>query len=140
VPGYSGTPLATKLGIKQGDRVVVLGAPAGFDIIWPEGVTIRTRLGHRARARPGPVAEVILLFTTVRAELEKQIERLGEAVRPDGAVWIGWAKKSSSVPTEVNDNVVRDVALPLGLVDTKVCAIDGTWSGLKLVWRRSARG
>lgn len=136
--GYSGTPLVTKLGIKQGDRVVVLRAPAGFDIIWPEGATIRTRLGHRARA--GPAADVILFFTTVRAELEKRIERLGDAVRPAGALWIGWPKKSSGVPTEVNDHVVRDVALPLGLVDTKVCAIDDTWTGTKLVWRRSARG
>jgi len=83
---------------------------------------------------------VILFFTTVRADLEKQIERLGEAVRPTGAVWIGWPKKASRVPTEVNDHVVRDVALPLGLVDTKVCAIDDIWTGTKLVWRRSARG
>jgi hypothetical protein len=138
VAGYSGTPLVTKLGIKQGDRVVVLGAPTGFDILWPDGVTIRTRLGHRAG--PGSAPDVVLFFTTVRGELEKQIERLGEAVRPTGAVWIGWPKKSSRVPTEVNENVVRDIALPLGLVDTKVCAIDATWSGLKLVWRRSARG
>ena len=135
--GYSGTPLATKLGIKQGDRVVVLAAPTAFDVVWPEGVTVRTRLGHRA---PGPAADVIVFFATVRAELEKQIERLGEAVRPAGAVWIGWPKKSSRVPTEVNENVVRDVALPRGLVDTKVCAIDDTWTGTKLVWRRSARG
>ena len=136
--GYSGTPLATKLGIKPGDRVVLLGAPTGFDTVWPEGVRIRTRLGRRAVS--APAADVILFFTTVRADLEKQIERLGEAVRPTGAVWIGWPKKASRVPTEVNDHVVRDVALPLGLVDTKVCAIDDIWTGTKLVWRRSARG
>jgi hypothetical protein len=138
VAGYSGTPLATKLGVKEGDRVVVLGAPAGLDIQWPDGVTIGSRLSHRAGF--GAAANVILFFTTRRVELERQIERLAEAVRPAGAVWTAWPKRSSGVPTEVSENVVRDVALPLGLVDTKVCAIDDTWSGLKLVWRRSARG
>jgi hypothetical protein len=138
VAGYSGTPLATKLGVKEGDRVLLMGAPDGLHIQWPDGVTIRTRLGHRAG--PGPAANVIVFFTTRRAELERQIERLGEAVRPAGAVWTAWPKRSSGVPTEVDENVVRDVALPLGLVDTKVCAIDDVWSGLKLVWRRSARG
>jgi hypothetical protein len=120
-----------KLGIKEGHRVVLLGAPAGLALAWPDGVTARTRL-------TGP-ADVVLFFTTLRASLEKRIDALGQAVRPAGSVWVAWPKKAARVATDMTEDVVRDVALPLGLVDTKVCAIDDTWSGLKLVWRKSTR-
>lgn len=129
--GYSGTPLVKKLGVKPGDTVVVLHAPDGFDLDLPKGAILRNRLsGH---------ADVALLFTTDRATLEGRIDALGRAVAPDGIIWIGWPKKASRVPTDMTEQVVRDVALPLGLVDTKVAAIDDIWSGLKLVWRLTAR-
>jgi hypothetical protein len=129
--GYSGTPLVKKLGIKPGDTVVILQAPDGFALDLPDGATVRNRLsGH---------ADVALLFTTDRATLERRIDALGRAVAPDGIIWIGWPKKASKVPTDMTEQMVRDVALPLGLVDTKVAAIDDIWSGLKLVWRLTAR-
>jgi hypothetical protein len=129
--GYSGTPLVKKLGIKPGDTVVVLHAPDGFVLDLPEGAVLRNRLsGH---------ADVAFLFTTDRATLERRIDALGRAVAPDGIIWISWPKKASKVPTDMTEQVVRDVALPLGLVDTKVAAIDDIWSGLKLVWRLTAR-
>jgi hypothetical protein len=129
--GYSGTPLVKKLGIKPGDTVVVLQGPDGFALDVPDGAVLRNRLsGH---------ADMALLFTTDRATLERRIDALGRAVAPDGIIWIGWPKKASKVPTDMTEQVVRDVALPLGLVDTKVAAIDDIWSGLKLVWRLTAR-
>lgn len=85
-------------------------------------------------------ADVVLFFTTERAELERRIERLGAAIFPDRMLWIAWPKRASKVPTDVTEDVVREIALPIGLVDTKVAAIDATWSGLRLVWRRDRRG
>ncbi len=84
-------------------------------------------------------ADVVLFFTTERSVLEGAIERLGEAVFPDRMLWVAWPKRASKLPTDVTEDVVREVALPLGLVDTKVAAIDATWSGLRLVWRRERR-
>ena len=84
-------------------------------------------------------ADVVLFFTTGRSDLERQIERLGAAIFPDRMLWIVWPKRASKVPTDVTEDVVREVALPIGLVDTKVAAIDATWSGLRLVWRRERR-
>ena len=129
--GYSGTPLVQKLGIKEHHRVVVLGAPAGFNLDLPDGATIRARLTDHA--------DVVLFFTREQAKLERRIGALGAAVAPAGAVWVVWPKKAARLSTDMTENVVREVALPLGLVDTKVCAVDDTWSGLRLVWRRSAR-
>jgi hypothetical protein len=129
--GYSGTPLVRKLGIKEHYRVVVLGAPPGFVLDLPDGATSRLRLTSHA--------DVVLFFTTDRARLQKHIQALGAAVAPTGAVWVVWPKRAARVPTDMTENVVREVAIPLGLVDTKVCAVDDTWSGLRLVWRRSAR-
>ena len=85
-------------------------------------------------------ADVVLLFTRSRGDLERRIEALGAAIHPDRTLWVAWPKRASGVPTDVTEDVVRDVALPLGLVDTKVAAIDATWSGLRLVWRRERRG
>jgi hypothetical protein len=131
VAGYSGTPLVRKLGIKPDAKVVVLGAPRGFSLELPDGATSRDRLGNRA--------DVVLFFTRERSRLERRIEALGKAVAPAGAVWVVWPKRAARVATDMTEDVVRQVALPLGLVDTKVCAVDETWSGLRLVWRLSAR-
>jgi hypothetical protein len=132
--GYSGTPLAKKLGIKAGASVAFLEAPAGFDETvapLPDGVEVR-----RA-AEPG--LDVVVFFTKARAELEERIEDLRAAIAPAGGLWIGWPKRSSGVETDMTEDVVREVALPLGLVDVKVCAIDETWSGLRLVIRVTER-
>ena len=123
--GYSGTPLPRKLGIKDDSRVLVLGAPDGFDV----GPTVAD----------GP-AEVIVFFTTERAELERRLADLRSAMEPAAGLWIAWPKKASKVPTDMTEDVVREVALPTGLVDNKVCAIDETWSGLRLVIRKELRG
>jgi hypothetical protein len=85
-------------------------------------------------------AEVVLVFTTSRDDLASRIATLGEAIFPDGSLWVAWPKRASKMPTDMTEDVVREVALPLGLVDTKVAAIDATWSGLRLVWRRERRG
>ena len=128
--GYSGTPLPQKLGIKPASRLLLLGAPEDFDETFgalPEGVTVRTA----ARG----TADVVLLFTKQRALLEARIDALGAAIFPDGAIWVAWPKKTSKVPTDMTEDVVREVCLSRGLVDNKVCAIDDTWSGLRVVHR-----
>ena len=131
--GYSGTPLPAKLGIKPGTRVAWPGAPKHFAALLGElsGVDV---LG-----RAGASMDVVVLFATKRGMLERRLPALMEAIRPAGATWVAWPKKSSGVATDITEDVVRDVALPLGLVDTKVCAIDETWSGLKLVIRKELR-
>lgn len=130
MPGYSGTPLATKLGIKPGSTLRLVNAPDGFDIEGlPEDVTFRMRGS----------ADVVLLFTTTYAALARRVGSLGQATHPAGALWVAWPKRSSNVPTDVTENTIRDVALPLGLVDNKVCAVTDVWSGLRLVWRKKRR-
>jgi hypothetical protein len=132
--GYSGTPLVRKLGIRPGSVVVILGAPAGFDELLeglPDDVTLRTR----ARGR----FDLAISFQTARRVLERRVASVLAGMDRDGALWAAWPKRASGVPTEVTEDVVREVALPIGLVDVKVCAIDETWSGLKLVWRRERR-
>jgi hypothetical protein len=132
--GYSGTPLPRKLGIKEGSRVAVLGAPDGFAATLgplPGGVVLR----RRAR---GPL-DVIVCFIRSRAELERGIERLRAALDPAGRLWIAWPKRASGLPTDVTEDVVRGLALAHRLVDNKVAAIDATWSGLQLVIRLKDR-
>ena len=130
--GYSGTPLAQKLGIKAVHRVAVLGAPAGFEIAGlPPEVAVRT-------TRRG-VADVIVSFHTVRADLARRLPALQRGLHVDGGVWIAWPKRASGVETDITEDVVRELALPLGLVDVKVCAIDDTWSGLRLCLRKELR-
>ena len=132
--GYSGTPLAKKLGIKGGDSVALLGAPSGFERTLaglPDGVQLRTS----ARG----TNEVIVSFHTRRADLERRVDTLLQVLDVDGGLWIAWPKKVSKVPTDITEDTVRDVFLPRGLVDNKVCAIDDTWSGLRVVWRRENR-
>ncbi len=131
--GYSGTPLVRKLGIRAGMTVLVVDAPAPYGQIVPElpaGVVVRDVVGP---------ADVAHLFVTRRAGLEPRIRRLGECIRPHGMLWVSWPKKSSKLPTDVTEDVVREAALAAGLVDVKVCAVDPTWSGLKLVYRLADR-
>jgi len=132
--GYSGTPLARKLGLKPGFAVAWVGAPEGFEALLgelPEGVTVRRRLR-------GPL-DLVVCFVTARRDLERRLPALRAALAPAGMLWVAWPKRSSGVQTDMTEDVVRDVALPTGLVDTKVCAIDATWSGLRLVMRRELR-
>jgi hypothetical protein len=132
--GYSGTPLPKKLGFKPGMAAAILGAPDGFDATLgelPDGVKVATRLGGHK--------DLVIVFLTERAELARRVDALKRAIAPDGTVWVAWPKKASKMPTDITEDVVRDVVLPTGLVDVKVAAIDATWSGLKLVIRRELR-
>ena len=128
--GYSGTPLPRKLGIKPGHRLLVLGAPEGFEATLgelPEDVSVRTS----ARGR----ADVIVAFHDRRAELARRLPKLRALMEPAAGLWIAWPKRSSGVATDLTEDVVRELALANALVDNKVCAIDATWSGLRLVIR-----
>ena len=127
--GYSGTPLGTKLGVKAGHVLLLLGAPdevvVELEPTLPDDVTIR----RRAQG----TGDVIVSFHTKRADLEARVPTLLDRLDVDGGLWIAWPKRASGVPTDVTEDVVRAVFLPLGLVDNKVCAIDDTWSGLRVV-------
>ena len=133
--GYSGTPLAKKLGIKEGHGVALLGAPDGFSAVLaqtlPDAVDVRTRATG--------TADVIVTFHTVRTKLEARVDALLRLLDVDGGLWVAWPKRASGVPTDITEDTVREVFLPLGLVDNKVCAIDETWSGLRVVWRKELR-
>ena len=132
--GYSGTPLAKKLGIKEGHRLAFPGAPKGFDELLgqlPDGVTVKSRAA-------GPL-DVIVFFTKRRAELERRLPALRRAMDPAAGLWIAWPKRSSGVETDMTEDVARELGLANRLVDNKVCAIDETWSGLRLVIRLADR-
>jgi hypothetical protein len=135
--GYSGTPLARKLGIGEGDEVVVVGAPDEFTdrLAFQVGdeAVVHTDLADAT------LFDVIVAFVTWRVELESQLDLLRERMAPACGLWIAWPKRASKVPTDMTENVIREIALPTGLVDNKVCAIDQTWSGLRLVIRRELR-
>ena len=131
---YSGTPLVRKLGFKPGMRAHYVAAPADLPGLigeLPDGVRVL------ARATPG--MDLVLLFVTERRELARRLPGLHAKLASDGMIWVAWPKRASKVATDVTEDVVREVALPRGLVDVKVCAIDVTWSGLKLVIRRELR-
>jgi hypothetical protein len=130
--GYSGTPLPQKLGIQEGHSVVALGAPPGFAKTLG-AVRIATKLTGKH-----PV-DVVIAFVTRRADLAATIDKARPRMAPAAGLWIAWPKKSSGVTTDMTEQAIRDVALPTGLVDNKVCAIDDTWSGLRLVIRRELR-
>ncbi len=128
--GYSKRSLVDKLGIKPGASVLILEAPSGYARTLgalPAGTAVATAL------RPG--LDFIHLFTTRRADLERRFGALQKALGPAGMLWVSWPKKAAGVPTDVTEDVVREVALARRLVDVKVCAVDDTWSGLKLVRR-----
>ncbi len=129
--GYSGTPLPKKLGIAAGSTLALIGAPAGLISGLPPGVAVR----RQARGS----ADVVVAFFTRRGEFERRIGTLARMIYPAGGLWIAWPKRASGLESTVDEHVVRAVALPLGLVDNKVCAIDETWSGLRVVWRRERR-
>ena len=131
--GYSGTPLQKKLGFKPGMTAAFVDAPDGLEGLLGEldGVSVKRSLRGSA--------DIVLCFVTARRDLERRAERLREAIAPDGSVWVCWPKVASKVPTDMTEDVVRDVLLPTGLVDVKVAAVDETWSGLKLVVRRELR-
>jgi hypothetical protein len=132
--GYSGTPLPKKLGIVEGVTVAVLNAPKGFASElepMPDDVTVR----RSPRGR----ADVVLSFHTERRDLERRVPVLLDVLDVDGGLWIAWPKKASKVQTDMTEDVVREVFLPLGLVDNKVCAVSEVWSGLRVVWRKERR-
>jgi hypothetical protein len=132
--GYSGTPLAKKLGIKEGFKIYIKNPPPNYvDLISPvpDGVKIIRRLSREI--------DMIHFFTKSRSELTTNIDNFMDRIKQDGMIWVSWPKKSSKVPTDMTEDVIREVALPLGLVDVKVCAIDEVWSGLKLVIRKENR-
>jgi hypothetical protein len=134
VAGYSGKPLSQKLGLKPGFRIFADGAPADYRKIvgeWPEGA--------RMVARAAAPLDVVHVFAAEAKGLVAKLTRYRDAIAPDGMIWVSWPKKASGVATDLSDVVVRDLALPLGLVDIKVCAIDETWSGLKFVIQKRQR-
>jgi hypothetical protein len=134
VAGYSGTPLPKKLGIKEGARVALVGAPDGFERALaplPDGVALSRRVG-----RP---LDVIVFFSARRAELERRFQKLAQTLGPAGGLRVAWPKKSSRLPTDLDQTAVMEVGLATSLVDNKVCALDDTWSGLRFVVRREHR-
>ena len=132
--GYSGRTLVEKLGIKPGYRVLAINAPAHYrDILrpLPHGVSFLSR--------PAKHVDLIHMFVSRRSEIAKELPRQRRIMPDSGVLWVSWPKKASGLSTDVTEDVVREVALPLGLVDTKVCAVDDVWSGLKLMVRRELR-
>jgi hypothetical protein len=134
VAGYSGTPLSKKLGIKPGSRLYTAGAPSNYARLLaplPDGVDIVSR--------PPSAIGFAHIFSTKRADLATRLRATLAKLNPDGTIWVSWPKKASKVVTDITEDTIREVALPLGLVDVKVCAVDETWSGLKLVIRKENR-
>ena len=132
--GYSGTPLIQKLGIREGMPVLAVGAPPDYARLLgalPEG----SRIVTSARGE----IPFIHLFTRSAASLRTTLERYRKRLESGGVIWVSWPKRAAKIPTDVTEDVIREIALPLGLVDVKVCAVDETWSALKLVIRKSER-
>jgi hypothetical protein len=133
--GYSGTPLPKKLGIKEGHRLAFLSAPERFEDELGDLTEMTV-----ARSLAGKSSfDVIVMFTKSRAELAKKFATVAKRLDPDGGFWVAWPKKSSNEKTDLTEDVVRNIALEVGLVDNKVCAIDETWSGLRCVYRKKDR-
>jgi hypothetical protein len=133
--GYSGTPLPKKLGIKEGSRLALVGAPDGFIESELEPLPDQVELRPRVRG----TLDVIVFFTKSRAELERRFRALAKALDPAGGLWIAWPKKASGVATDLDQNAVMEIGLATGLVDNKVAALDDSWSGLRFVIRRENR-
>jgi hypothetical protein len=132
VPATSTPPLLVKLGIREESDVALIHAPRTFELELPVGAALRRRRGGHA--------DVVLAFFTKSMALDEQFDALAAMIFPDGSLWIAWPKRASGLATDVTDHVVRDAALSRRLVDNKVCAVDDTWTALRLVWRRNARG
>ena len=131
--GYSGTPLYKKLGIKSGMRLTVLGAPEDYWDLMPDLPEVQLTEPTDQQL------DLVHAFVTTRAQLRDAVRRYKKQIVPNGTIWISWPKKASGVATDITEDVVREEALPLGLVDVKVCAVDQVWSGLKLVIRKENR-
>ena len=132
--GYSGTPLAKKLGLKPGQRAWFADMP---DSVRAESDP--AAIGLILLAEPEAGMDVAHIFVTTRADLERHVAELRDRLSPDGMLWVSWPKKASKVSTDITEDTIRTVALPTGLVDVKVCAVDDVWSGLKLVIRKALR-
>ena len=142
--GYSGTPLAKKLGIKEDFTILVVNAPEDYEELvapLPENVRLIDSIKGPAwpKDKVGDGLDLIHLFTNSRDELSSELSESVRHLKPNGSFWVSWYKKAAKLPTEITEDTVRDVALPLGLVDIKVCAVDEKWSGLKLVIRKENR-
>ena len=133
--GYSKTPLAQKLGIKPGSTVVSLAEPTGYQ---KRLAPLPAKVSFSNKAVAG--SEFIHLFVTERRILQSELKRLRGLIADTGVLWVSWPKKSSGVKTDITEDVIREVCLPMGFVDVKVCAVDETWSGLKMMIRREQRG
>jgi hypothetical protein len=132
--GYSGTPLAKKLGFKEGSRVLLIDAPKDYDhLVAP------TPAGVEFIAEPARIVDIAHVFVSRRATLSKQLSRLREALPVHASIWVSWPKRAAKVPTDITEDTIREVALPLGFVDIKVCSVSEVWSGLKLVLRKELR-
>jgi len=132
--GYSGTPLSKKLGIKAGSNLALVGAPKDYPQLIaaiPTGVKISGGLS--------PATDIVHVFSTRRAHLERFLISCRPKLGPDATIWVSWPKRAAKVPTDITEDVIRELTLPLGLVDVKVCAVTDVWSGLKLVVRKELR-
>jgi hypothetical protein len=132
--GYSGTPLPKKLGISPGSRVFLKNAPANYHelvIPLPENVTFEKALTNET--------DIVHVFTDTKSVLQAELRLLRASIRSNCVIWISWPKKASKVATDITENIIRELALPIGLVDVKVCAVSDVWSGLKLVIRKEFR-
>ena len=132
--GYSATPLAKKLGIQAGSHVALVGAPPNFRALLeplPAGVCFGNSVSD--------TTDIVHAFCMRRDELEQRLTAWRHVIRPDAMVWVSWPKKAAKLPTDITEDTIRAVALPLGFVDVKVCAVDDVWSGLKLVIRKALR-
>lgn len=138
--GYSGTPLPQKLGLKDGQRVLFISLPKELkDLRKARHFTEIAEAGWETFTDGDPGYDLIHGFTVSRAVLEKAAKPLMDSIDRDGSIWISWPKKASKVPTDITQDVIRDVVLPIGLVDVKVAAVDEIWSGLKLMIRKELR-
>jgi hypothetical protein len=133
-PGYSGTPLAKKLGIVAGSRVLARNAPPEYRK-WLAPLPPKVAFGRKISV----VTDVVHLFCERKAALKADLLRLRAAMRDSGVIWVSWPKKTSKLPTDITEDTIRALALPIGLVDVKVCAVSEVWSGLKLVIRKELR-
>ena len=132
--GYSGTPLAKKLGIKEQTSIVAVDAPNGYRrLLEPLPAAVRFS------SKIDKTTDIVHVFSTEKSQLSRQLVSYRKKLGPSAAIWVSWPKKSAKVPTDITEDVVRELALPLGFVDIKVCAIDKVWSGLKLVVRKELR-
>ncbi len=130
--GYSGTPLVKKLGIKEGFKIRLINKPKNYSVLigeFPPGAKI-IKAGK---------ADFVHLFTKSRAELKSKLIKNLKSIEQNGIIWVSWPKKASKIETDISEDVIRDIALPMGLVDIKACAVDDIWSGLKLVIRKENR-